>query len=110
MKRRLLTIKKPGERFLAGLMFLLLGGLNGVLLAGGWLGGDGFSWGYAIPCFGLTLVGCIYVWRNWPAMRARDRLAAGLCPECGYDLRESKQADVCPECGCQRRRSEAGGP
>ena len=39
-----------------------------------------------------------------------ERLAAGLCPDCGYDLRESKQTEVCPECGCQRRRSEAGGP
>ena len=43
----------------------------------------------------------------WHRANTRDRLAAGLCPECGYDLRGSKQADVCPECGCQRR---AGGP
>ena len=110
MKRRLLTIKKSGQGLLAGLFLLAVSGLFAVILAGEWLRGQGLSKAYAIPCFLLTLCGCIFVWRNWPAMRARDRLAAGLCPDCGYDLRESKQADVCPECGCQRRRSEAGGP
>jgi len=89
---------------------LLVGGLLTVILARTWLHGQRFSWAIAIQCFLWTLLGCLFVWRNWHAMRVRDRRAAGHCPECGYDLRESKQADVCPECGCQRRRSEAGGP
>ena len=99
MKRRLLIIKNPRREFLAGLFMLLVAGLFAVILAGEWLHGQRFSWPIAIPCFLWTLAGCILVWRNWPAMRARDRLAAGLCLECGYDLRKSKQADVCPECG-----------
>jgi hypothetical protein len=32
--------------------------------------------------------------------RRRARSKAGLCPECGYDVRES--ATVCPECGTPR--------
>ncbi len=110
MKRRLLIIKKPGQEFIAGLFIMLVGALGAVIVAGGWFGGEGFSWGNAILCLGCTLYGSILVWSDWPAMRARNRLAAGLCAECGYDLRESKQAEVCPECGCPRRRSEAGGP
>ena len=33
----------------------------------------------------------------WQAARRQDRLMFGLCPECGYDLRASK--NNCPECG-----------
>jgi hypothetical protein len=42
--------------------------------------------------FGLTR----FAQRHWPD-RWAARLAAGLCPVCGYDLRASR--DRCPECG-----------
>jgi hypothetical protein len=35
--------------------------------------------------------------RRWRQRLADSRLSAGLCQQCGYDLRES--ADRCPECG-----------
>jgi predicted amidophosphoribosyltransferase len=31
--------------------------------------------------------------------RASQRLAAGHCPRCDYDLRGSQQSTHCPECG-----------
>ena len=34
----------------------------------------------------------------WLSAR-RQRLAQGLCPACGYDLRAHKAGDRCPECG-----------
>jgi len=38
----------------------------------------------------------------YPAVRRRKRIAAGLCPSCGYDLRGSPSS-TCPECGGPRR-------
>lgn len=36
-------------------------------------------------------------WRMVAGVRRRQRVRAGLCPECGYDLRASPER--CPECG-----------
>jgi hypothetical protein len=41
--------------------------------------------------------------------RARRRLAAGLCPKCGYDLR-GRASDHCPECGTPVSRDFAQQP
>jgi hypothetical protein len=40
--------------------------------------------------------------------RQRHRLSAGLCPRCGYDLRESPAQ--CPECGLTKSRPSRLGP
>jgi hypothetical protein len=53
-----------------------------------------------LPYWLLTLlVGMpwiVFLARRWRSRAAR-RIAAGLCPACGYDLRASP--DRCPECG-----------
>ena len=40
------------------------------------------------------IVTAIVTWREW---RKKRRSQAGLCPDCGYDLRASPER--CPECG-----------
>ena len=47
MKRNLLTIKDPGQGFLAGLLMLLISGLAAVIVAGDWLYGQGVRWAIA---------------------------------------------------------------
>ncbi len=45
----------------------------------------------------LVIAGVFAAVTVYEARLLRRRLAAGLCPGCGYDLRASK--DRCPECG-----------
>lgn len=53
---------------------------------------------YVIPDWTLVVAACV-IPMLWAARwhRRRVRIAAGRCPECGYDLRASK--DRCSECG-----------
>jgi hypothetical protein len=44
----------------------------------------------------VTVLAGYVTWRRGDRRRER-RILAGLCSECGYDLRES--TDCCPECG-----------
>jgi hypothetical protein len=54
-----------------------------------------------VPCWLLAFLAAIppAVWvTRWRRQRsARRRIAEGLCPKCGYDLRGSPER--CPECG-----------
>jgi hypothetical protein len=54
-----------------------------------------------VPCWVAALAFAILpaLWaHSWRRRRTRQRrIAAGLCPECAYDLRESHGR--CPECG-----------
>jgi hypothetical protein len=70
----------------------------------------------AVRCWVLALLAVappavrFVPWRRW--FLSRRRLARGLCPACGYDLRASTQR--CPECGSAvpalQRAMREGGP
>jgi hypothetical protein len=64
-------------------------------------------------CFG-AVVATILVFRPaWLLAKARQRVAAGICGSCAYDLRalelDGRGLTVCPECGAawNRRRRRA---
>ena len=48
-----------------------------------------------LPVASAIVVWCVLAWRR--AQEKRRRWRNDLCPQCGYDLRESKER--CPECG-----------
>src|SRR5687767_6581302 len=50
----------------------------------------------------IASIGAFRAWR-WTT-----RLRTGLCPRCGYDLRESPEK--CPECGAVRAEQTQGAP
>ena len=57
-----------------------------------------YYWAISLPLWLLAIVFGIWPWMRWRARRRkRRRLAVGLCPRCGYDLRATP--DRCPECG-----------
>jgi hypothetical protein len=56
--------------------------------------------------FAMSLVPGALVLRHWRRKRLRSgRVAAGLCLECGYDLRHSPGR--CPECGTQAGKTSS---
>jgi hypothetical protein len=62
--------------------------------------------GIALPFWLLALVCGIAPALRWnPRRLRRRRLAAGLCPSCGYDLRATPER--CPECGAAARIASA---
>jgi hypothetical protein len=69
----------------------------------GWPRPPQWAWGYnlTVPywflvlCCLVPLIGATQY--HWRSRRQRLRLATGLCPNCGYDLRSTPER--CPECG-----------
>jgi hypothetical protein len=53
---------------------------------------------YPLPLVLLLLPAIPWAVQARRDRRARRRLAAGLCPSCGYDVRRGTSV-ICPECG-----------
>jgi hypothetical protein len=80
----------------------------------GWLDGDSWRRDYALPLIpiwpGFAINTVFYAAVLWMlfaapfALRKWRRIRRGLCPKCGYDLRNRPMdAAVCPECGAEVR-------
>ncbi len=58
-----------------------------------------FGWGILVPLWIPAVLFAAMFWWLGPRYRRRKRKKLGLCVNCGYDLRGSK--DRCPECGAR---------
>ena len=61
---------------------------------------------YWMPLAATAVLPALWAWRANVRRRRQRRIAAGLCLDCGYDLRATP--DRCPECGAQPERREGG--
>jgi hypothetical protein len=69
------------------------------------------TWGVAVPgwaCIALSAILPIRWVILFRRKRREEKIAAGICLRCGYDLRSSPER--CPECGESRPRSAVGDP
>jgi hypothetical protein len=74
------------------------------------------QWAVVLPCWFLAAATALLParWTYLRRVRRRRRIAAGLCPSCGYDLRATPAAGGallgrCPECGTIAPSSAAKG-
>jgi hypothetical protein len=55
-------------------------------------------WSLFVAVFAL-MPGTVMITTLRRRRRKRRRAAAGLCLDCGYDLRAHTRGELCPECG-----------
>jgi hypothetical protein len=89
MKRNAKLILLAAVLLIAAVLIVVLRGDDSEIVWRGYLVGMPF---YLVP----TLI-IIWSVRKLVARKRRGRIARGLCPSCGYDLRATPER--CPECG-----------